>query len=233
MEESHKVNLVFNAFTPKFMINLTLGEAFANNQIEQYSFMDANGILNTTYGNIVRSRWTNFNTFINYSLTPNTRIFLNGGFDYGDMRSDKLSQKKHAWQATAFIGLQQTLPWNVKMSIYTGGMTKRHTLQGYGNSFSMINIALAKDFFNEKLNVSLNYFMPFSGKIRQDQYSAGADFTQRTNMVISVQQVGLTLTWHFGNTKRQFQTNRTKISNDFQEKKNDSQVGGVGTGIGM
>ena len=112
-------------------------------------------------------------------------------------------------------------------------MTKRHTLQGYGNSFSMINIALAKDFFNEKLNVSLNYFTPFSGKIRQDQYSAGADFTQRTNMVISVQQVGLTLTWHFGNTKRQFQTNRTKISNDFQEKKNDSQVGGVGTGIGM
>ena len=233
VEESHKVNLVFNAFTPKFMINLTLGEAFANNQIEQYSFMDANGILNTTYGNIVRSRWTNFNTFINYSLTPNTRIFLNGGFDYGDMRSDKLSQKKHAWQATAFIGLQQTLPWNVKMSIYTGGMTKRHTLQGYGNGFSMINIALAKDFFNEKLNVSLNYFTPFSGKIRQDQYSAGADFTQRTNMVISVQQVGLTLTWHFGNTKRQFQTNRTKISNDFQEKKNDSQVGGVGTGIGM
>ena len=233
VEESHKVNLVFNAFTPKFMINLTLGEAFANNQIEQYSFMDANGILNTTYGNIVRSRWTNFNTFINYSLTPNTRIFLNGGFDYGDMRSDKLSQKKYAWQATAFIGLQQTLPWNVKMSIYTGGMTKRHTLQGYGNGFSMINIALAKDFFNEKLNVSLNYFTPFSGKIRQDQYSAGADFTQRTNMVISVQQVGLTLTWHFGNTKRQFQTNRTKISNDFQEKKNDSQVGGVGTGIGM
>ena len=149
------------------------------------------------------------------------------------MRSDKLSQKKHAWQATAFIGLQQTLPWNVKMSIYTGGMTKRHTLQGYGNGFSMINIALAKDFFNEKLNVSLNYFTPFSGKIRQDQYSAGADFTQRTNMVISVQQVGLPLTWHFGNTKRQFQTNRTKISNDFQEKKNDSQVGGVGTGIGM
>ena len=29
VEESHKVNLVFNAFTQKFMINLTLGEAFA------------------------------------------------------------------------------------------------------------------------------------------------------------------------------------------------------------
>ncbi len=51
--------------------------------------------------------------------------------------------------------------------------------------------------------------------------------------MIPVQQIGLTLTWKFGNTKRQFQTNKTNISNDFQEKKNDSQVGGVGTGIGM
>lgn len=233
VEESHNVSLVFNAFTPKFMINLTLGEAFANNQIEQYSFMDANGILNTTYGNIVRSRWTNFSTFINYSITPNTRIYLNGGFDYGDMRSDKLNQKKHAWQAMAFIGLQQTLPWNVKMSINTGGMTKRHTLQGHGSSFNMINIALAKDFFKEKLNVSVNYFTPFSGKMEYTQHNEGADFTQKMNMVIHVQQIGLTLTWNFGNTKKQFQTNKSNISNDFQEKKNDNQVGGVGTGIGM
>ena len=233
VEKSHNISVVFNFFTPKFMMNLTLGEAFANNQIEQYSFMDANGLLNTTYGNIVRSRWTNFNTFINYSITPNTRIFLNGGLDYGDMRSNKLNQKKYAWQAMAFIGVQQTLPWNVKASIYTGGMTKRYTLQGYSQGFDMINLALSKDFFNEKLNVALNYFTPFSGKIKQNTYSEGTDFTQRVNIVIPVQQIGLTLTWKFGNTKRQFQTNKTNISNDFQEKKNDSQVGGVGTGIGM
>lgn len=121
----------------------------------------------------------------------------------------------------------------MKASIYTGGMTKRYTLQGYSQGFDMINLALSKDFFNEKLNVALNYFTPFSGKIKQNTYSEGTDFTQRVNIVIPVQQIGLTLTWKFGNTKRQFQTNKTNISNDFQEKKNDSQVGGVGTGIGM
>ena len=51
------------------MMNMTLGEAFANNQIEQYSFMNGT-VLNTTYGNIVRSRWTNFSTFMNYAVTP-------------------------------------------------------------------------------------------------------------------------------------------------------------------
>ena len=232
VEESHNVSLVFNFFTPKFMMNLTLGEAFANNQIEQYSFMDANGLLNTTYGNIVRSRWTNFNTFMNYSITPKTRIYLNGGFDYGDLRSDKLNQKKYVWQAMAFIGVQQTLPWDIKLSINTGGMTKRQTLQGSGSGFNMISFALAKDFFNEKLNVSMNYFTPFSGKMNYGQYSEGPDFTQRVDMIIPVQQIGLTLKWNFGNTKKQFQTNKTNISNDFQEKKNN-QVGGVGTGMGM
>ena len=66
------------------------------------------------------------------------------------MRSNKLNQKKYAWQAMAFIGVQQTLPWNVKASIYTGGMTKRYTLQGYSQGFDMINLALSKDFFKRK-----------------------------------------------------------------------------------
>ena len=177
-------------------MNLTLGEAFANNQIEQYSFMDANGLLNTTYGNIVRSRWTNFNTFMNYSITPKTRIYLNGGFDYGDLRSDKLNQKKYIWQAMAFIGVQQTLPWDIKLSINTGGMTKRQTLQGSGSGFNMISFALAKDFFNEKLNVSMNYFTPFSGKMNYGQYSEGPGRLHNVvDMIIPVQQIGLTLKW--------------------------------------
>ena len=78
----------------------------------------------------------------------------------------------------------------------------------------------------------MNYFTPFSGKMNYGQYSEGPDFTQRVDMIIPVQQIGLTLKWNFGNTKKQFQTNKTNISNDFQEKKNN-QVGGVGTGMGM
>ena len=75
VEKSHNIKVVFNSFTPKFMINVTLGENFANNQIEQYSFMHGS-ILNTTYGNIVKSRWTNFSSFMNYAVTSKTRLML-------------------------------------------------------------------------------------------------------------------------------------------------------------
>ena len=55
------------------------------------------------------------------------------------------------------------------------------------------------------------------------------------NITIPAQHVALTITWNFGNTKKQFQTHESKITNDYQEKKNDQQMNsiGMGTGNGM
>ena len=231
VEKSHKVSLVFNYFTPKFMINMTLGEAFANNQIEQYSFMNS-GVLNTTYGNIVRSRWTNFTTFMNYAVTPKTRIMLNGGFDYGDIRSQQLGEYNHGWQASAFLGLQQTFPWKLNWSVFLGGLTKKYLLQGHNGGFNMFTSTLSKSFIKDKLNLSLMYFVPLTGKMHIKQYSRGADFENQMNITVPAQHVALTITWNFGNTKKQFQTHKSNISNDFQEKKNGQQMNGVGMGAG-
>ena len=231
VEKSHKVSLVFNYFTPKFMMNMTLGEAFANNQIEQYSFMNS-GVLNTTYGNIVRSRWTNFTTFMNYAVTPKTRIMLNGGFDYGDIRSQQLGEYNHGWQASAFLGLQQTFPWKLNWSVFFGGLTKKYLLQGHNGGFNMFTSTLSKSFIKDKLNLSLMYFVPLTGKMHIKQYSRGADFENQMNITVPAQHVALTITWNFGNTKKQFQTHKSNISNDFQEKKNDQQMNGVGMGAG-
>ena len=125
VEKSHNVSLVFNYFTPKFMMNMTLGEAFANNQIEQYSFMNGT-VLNTTYGNIVRSRWTNFSTFMNYAVTPKTRIMLNGGVDYGDIRSEQLGEHNFGWQAKCFLRSTTNLPMEAELE-YIYGWTDKET----------------------------------------------------------------------------------------------------------
>ena len=231
VEKSHNVSLVFNYFTPKFMMNMTLGEAFANNQIEQYSFMNGT-VLNTTYGNIVRSRWTNFSTFMNYAVTPKTRIMLNGGFDYGDIRSEQLGEYNYGWQASAFLGVQQTFPWKINWSMYMGGLTKKYLLQGYNGGFNMFTSTLSKSFIKDKLNLSLMYFVPLTGKMYIEQYSHGANFENHMNITIPAQQISLTITWNFGNTKKRFQTHKSNISNDFQEKKDDQQMNGVGMGAG-
>ena len=232
VEKTHSINLVYNTFSRKFMANFTLGTMFANNKIEEYSFMQS-GILNRTYGNIVQSKSFNFNTFMNYSLSKNTRIMLNLTLEYADLKSAQLNQHNSGWMATAYLGLQQTLPWDLKWNVNLTGSTTRYTLQGYQTGNNMLISTLSKSLFNDKLNLSLLYLAPLTGKLKIDQYSKGRDFETTTRIRIPLQNLMFTVSWNFGNTKKTFQQRSSKITNDFQEREDsNSQVPGLGAGSG-
>ena len=232
VEKTHNINLVYNTFSRKFMANFTLGTMFANNKIEEYSFMQS-GILNRTYGNIVQSKSFNFNTFMNYSLSKNTRIMLNLNLEYADLKSAQLNQHNSGWMATAYLGLQQTLPWDLKWNVNLTGSTTRYTLQGYQTGNNMLISTLSKSLFNDKLSLSLLYLAPLTGKLKIDQYSKGRDFETTTRIRIPLQNLMFTVSWNFGNTKKTFQQRSSKITNDFQEREDsNSQVPGLGAGSG-
>ena len=232
VEKTHNINLVYNTFSRKFMANFTLGTTFANNKIEEYSFMQS-GILNRTYGNIVQSKSFNFNTFMNYSLFKNTRIMLNLTLEYADLKSAQLNQYNSGWMATAYLGLQQTLPWDLKWNVNLTGSTTRYTLQGYQTGNNMLISTLSKSLFNDKLSLSLLYLAPLTGKLKIDQYSKGHDFETTTRIRIPLQNLMFTVSWNFGNTKKTFQQRSSKITNDFQEREDsNSQVPGLGAGSG-
>ena len=232
VEKTHNINLVYNTFSRKFMANFTLGTIFANNKIEEYSFMQS-GILNRTYGNIVQSKSFNFNTFMNYSLSKNTRIMLNLNLEYADLKSAQLNQYNSGWMATAYLGLQQTLPWDLKWNVNLTGSTTRYTLQGYQTGNNMLISTLSKSLFNDKLSLSLLYLAPLTGKLKIDQYSKGHDFETTTRIRIPLQNLMFTVSWNFGNTKKTFQQRSSKITNDFQEREDsNSQVPGLGAGSG-
>lgn len=229
VEKSHNFGLVFNSFSPKFMVNLTLDGNIAGNEINQYSFMKDN-LMHTTYGNIVRNKNLGLSTFMNYALTTKTRLMLNGDLSYVDVRSKEIGAVNHGWTLNAFFGVQQTLPYGVNLSIFTGGRTKSIKLQGYGQSFNMITATANKSFLKDKLDVSLSYFMPFGGKFRMNDITTTPDFTYSMKTIVPIKYVGLTLTWKFGNTNKRFDQHKSKISNDFEEKKQESNMG---VGMGM
>ena len=232
VEKTHNINLVYNTFSRKFMANFTLGTTFVNNKIEEYSFMQS-GILNRTYGNIVQSRSFNFNTFMNYSLSQKTRIMLNLTLEYADLKSAQLNQHNSGWMATAFLGLQQTLPWDLKWSVNVTGSTNKYTLQGYQTGHNMLISTLTKSLFNDKLSLSLLYLSPLTGKLEIKQYSKGHDFENKMNIKIPLRNLMFTVAWNFGNTKKIFQQRSSKITNDFQEREDsNSQVPGLGAGSG-
>ena len=124
VEKSHNISLVYNLFTPKLMVNLNLHHNFVDNAISQYSFYDSDNLLNTTYGNIVQRHQTGLNGYVNYLMTKNTRLFFNGSLNYLDLKSDALEQNNSGWTFNAMVGLQQTLPWDLKLSVIAEGQAQ-------------------------------------------------------------------------------------------------------------
>ena len=226
VEKAHNVSLVYNAFTQKLMVNLNLHHNFVDNAISQYSFYDDNNLLNTTYGNVVKSHQTGLSGYVSYLLTKNTRIFFNGGVNYIDLRSTALDQKNSGWTANVMGGVQQTLPWDLKLSAFVISSTKSYTLQGWSGGFNLVTASLSKSLLKDKLNLSISGLMGLNkgGNLSIETYSRGKDFSSRNAIKVPIYGVTFTVSYTFGNAKIAQKQHQSRVQNDFIEQKSQGEM---------
>jgi hypothetical protein len=226
VEKTHNLSLVYNLFTPKLMLNLTLSHHFTDNGISQYSFYDSNNLLNTTFGNILQNHQTSLNGYINYLLTTTTRLFMNGSLSYANMRSDALNQKNCGWTANVMAGVQQTLPWKLNLSTFLMTSTKSYTLQGWSGGFNLLTASLSKSLINDKLNLSVSGILGLNGggKINIESENRGKNFTSHTTVKVPIYGVSLTVTYTFGNSKVRAKQHTSRVQNDFIEQQSQGEV---------
>ena len=242
VERGHNISLVYNLYSPKWIVNLTLREQLVANGISSYSFYDADNLLNTTYGNIVRTGITGLNAFVNWNAGPKTRIFLNGGLNYTDLSSAVLDQHNSGLSYNAMLGFQQTLPADFRLSANVVAMGRNYSLQGWSTGMSMGMIGLTKTFFDERLGISVNYTMPLTGckGMEMRSYTSGRDFRSESVNVIPMQNLNISISWSFGKQGNiRVKSARKTIQNDDQlnaesttESLGTSLMGG-GSGMGM
>ena len=225
-EKIHSVGLVFNTFSSKLMLNVNLRHSFTDNAIEQYSFYDDDNLLNTTFDNTAKTHVTSLNAYVQWMLHKNTRLFLNGGVDYSDLRSQALDLKNSGWHANAMLGLQQTLPANIKLGTYLITQTKRQMLQGWSSGFNMLSANLSKSFLGDKLTVSAIAATGLGngGKLAIETYTHGKDFTSYMQIKVPIQSISLSVAYNFGNTTRQFQQRRSRVESDYIEHQSQSET---------
>lgn len=226
VEKAHNVSLVYNAFTSKLMVNLNLHHNFVDNAISQYSFYDNNNLLNTTYGNVVKSHQTGVNGYVNYLLTKDTRLFFNGSLNYIDLRSNVLDEKNNGWTTNIMAGIQQTLPWNLKLSAFAITSTKSYTLQGWNGGFNLVTASLSKSLLNDKLNLSISGQMGLNkgGNLNIETCSRGKDFTSYNNVKVPIYGVTFTVSYSFGNTKIATKQHKSRVQNDFIEQQSQGEM---------
>lgn len=238
VEKSHNVSLVYNMFSQKLMLNVNLRHTYTGNTIEQYSFYD-NNLLNTTYGNIVKRNQTGVTGYLNWLATKDTRLFFNGGLNYTDLRSDVLDANNGGWQATAMMGVQQTLPWNLKAAAYLITSTKTYTLQGWSSGFNLVTASLSKSLLNDKLTIGVQALTGLSegGSIKMETYSKGSNFSQKQSIKVPISGVSLTLSYTFGKNRQQTRMHQSRIQSDYIEQQSQGEMlnsvgSGTGTGAG-
>ena len=226
VEKAHNVSLVYNLFTSKLMVNLNLHHNFVDNAISQYSFYDNNNLLNTTYGNVVKSHQTGLNGYVNYLLTKDTRLFFNGSLNYTDLRSDVLDESNNGWTANIMAGVQQTLPWNLKLSAFAITSTKSYTLQGWSGGFNLLTASVSKSLLKDKLNLSISGTMGLNkgGNLNIETCSRGKNFTSYNNIKVPIYGVTFTVSYSFGNTKMATKQHKSRVQNDFIEQQSQGEM---------
>ncbi|MBO4633817.1 MAG: TonB-dependent receptor [Bacteroidales bacterium] len=199
-ERGHNVSLVYNFVSPMFMVNATLRHSVTGNGISQYSFYDANNLLNTTYGNIVQTRNTGLNGYVMFTPGRSTRIMFNGGVGYNDLRSPQLGQQNSGWNYNLMLGVQQTLPWDIRMSANVLAMGNSVSLQGSSTGIRMGMLGFTKSFLEDRLSVSLNGMVPLMKNLNMsmESWSSGSGFTTHSLTQLPLGQVMLQISWSFG-----------------------------------
>ena len=222
-EKAHNLGLTYSSFSAKFNINLGLNYNFINNGIESYSFMN-NGVMETTFGNVGKTQRTSLNTWINWNPGNKTRISLNATESYADYKSVKLNAHNSGFYTFLYFNVQQTLPWDLRLSVRGGGTSRTITLQGRGMSFKTYGLSLSKSFLKEKrLNISLSA-NNFLHKYQDfDSETITSTFKSWTRNSSPQRTIRLSISWRIGKLNATVKHTNRSITNDDVKAGGDNQ----------
>lgn len=213
-EKAHSFSLTFGSFSQKFNVNASINYSFVNNGIERYSFMK-DGIMNSTFDNIGKNKNINLSLFLNWNLSPKTRFNINGRGAYVDYRSSGLDLKNHGFEGNIFGSFQQTLPWELRLSLNGGGGTPNVSLQGKRSSFYYYAIGFSRSFLKEKrLTVSINTSNIFNDYLSFKNDIHTSTFHSSTITRVPIRYYGFNISWRFGELKAQVKKAARSINND-------------------
>lgn len=224
-EKSHQIGVTFSSFSPKFNVNVSMNYSFVNNGIERYSFLH-DGIQENTFGNIGHTNRTNLSLWMNWNPGSKTRISINASGAYADFKSEEeyLKVRNHGFYGNLFLNAQQTLPGEIRFSLYGGGGTPRVSLQGKGSSYSYYGIGLSRSFLKEKrLTVSLNASNIFTKYNTYRSTTTTSTFASWFENKYANRYYGVNVSWRFGELKAQVKKTARGINND------DVKSGGGGS----
>lgn len=225
-EKSNNINLNYSMFAQKFSINASATYTFVNNSIERYTFIDPEnpGIFQTTYGNVGKKQTTGVFVYGNWNPVPLFRIYLNGGLDYTDLKSEKTNMANSGFSGRIYAGTQFNLPLDFRIDLNGGYFSPWIQLQGKGSPFYFAGVGVNKDFLKKKLSVSLSFQNPFWKNMKMENTTSSDKFYKSDVNYRTMRMLYVSVSYRFGNLKDAIKKVKRGINND------DMKASGGGSG---
>lgn len=221
-EKGHNLNMTFSTFSAKLTLNATLTYAFSNNGMEEYSFVE-DGVMHTTYEGFRHSKETTLSTFINWTIIKGTTLNLNASGSYADRKAQIIGSHNSGFAGNAWGGIQQVLPWKMKLGLWLGGNTSQVALQGRTAGFFFYSFNLSRAFLKEdRLSVNLqagNFIGRYQNFRNTTSTSQMHMFTNSRNDFL---RYSIGISYRLGSLKASVKKTQRSIENDDVLKGNNS-----------
>lgn len=226
-EKSNNVNFNYSMFARKFSINASANYTFVNNSIQQYTFIDPEnpGVSQTTYGNIGKRQQTGLFLYANWNPVTLFRLYMNGGADYTDLKSDKNNMKNSGFSGRIFLGTQFNFPKDFRIDLNGGYFSPWIQLQEKGSPFYFAGIRLNKDFLKKKLTLTLACMSPFWKTMKRESTTTDPAFYRVSTNYRSTRDFQISVSYRFGTLKEAIKKVKRGISND-DMKSSGNNTGG-------
>ena len=214
-EKVHNFGISYGYFSMKQNVNINLRHSFCNNGISQYSFYLDN-LLNSTYDNFTENANTSLSVYYNINIGKNARFFTNLSVNYTDLKNDKMPAYNSGFSGNGYASMMYTFPAKIKASLGCFFTSKRYNLQGYSSGLSIGNFSIAKDFCKDRLSLTFtgNISLKNGKYLKFNSVSSGSDYINTSDIKFKIANLGLSLSWRFGQQGVRVKKTAKSINND-------------------
>lgn len=220
LESAHNnsVDLTYMFINKKVNFNISTNYSFNNDNISSVRYADENGVVYGSYDNVGRERRISFSGFVQWTMTPKTRVMLNASISYNKYMQQDMSLGK--WAPNGVFNINQTLPYNIKFNATVYYFGRGNDVYGYykavGSKTFGYQMSLSRSFLKgDRLTLSLSATDFIGNKdFKFANITVNGDYVGTTISTMRRGNAIFRVSYRFGSLNASVKKTASKIKND-------------------
>ena len=229
---SHSFNLRYSLMTNRWTLALGATTNFASNLASAYTFMDDEGMLNSTFANDGRMEFYIADLSLAYRHSAAFTLSLSGRGGWGRYRLPNQGIETEGWCYTQSLNAMIGLWKGARLTLSEYLMLPEPSMeQAWKRPIVMTGIRLGQKFLKEKMELSVTVQNPLSERQTYRLESVTPTVIQRHHISNCARSVRFALSWRFGKqgiavkqTNRKADTHTESMDTD---KSSTANAGGM------